>query len=68
VRRHLRALLFLVYVAAYGSFIAVTVAAPHVLAAPAPGGVNVAVAWGMGLILLAFVTALAALAMPESDR
>ena len=68
MRRHLRALLFLAYVAAYGSFIGVAVAAPQVLAAPAPGGVNLAVAWGMGLILLAFVTALAALAMPEGDR
>jgi hypothetical protein len=68
VRRHLRALLFLVYVSAYGAFIGVTVAAPHVLARPAPGGVNVAVAWGMGLILLAFVTALAALAMPGGER
>jgi len=60
--------LFLAYVAAYGSFIGVTVAAPDVLARPAPGGINVAVAWGMGLILLAFVTALAALAMPEGER
>ena len=61
-------MLFLAYVAAYGSFIGVTVAAPDVLARPAPGGINVAVAWGMGLILLAFVTALAALAMPEGER
>ena len=68
MRRRLRPVLFLTYVAAYGSFIGVTVAAPGVLAKQVPGGVNVAVAWGMGLILLAFVTAVAALAIPEGDR
>ncbi|MBU3682455.1 MAG: DUF485 domain-containing protein [Phycisphaerales bacterium] len=68
VRRLLRPVLFLAYLAAYGSFIGVTVMAPDVLATPAPGGVNLAVAWGMGLILLAFITAIAALAMPEEDR
>ena len=68
MRRFLRPILLVVYVAAYGSFIGVTVTAPEALARPAPGGINVAVAWGMGLILLAFVTALASLAMPEGDR
>jgi anaerobic C4-dicarboxylate transporter len=29
------------------------------------GGVNLAVAWGFGLIVLAFVVALAALRLPE---
>ena len=68
MRRHLRPILLVAYVAAYGSFIAVTVTAPDTLARPMPGGVNVAVAWGMGLILLAFVTAVASLAIPERER
>ena len=66
VRRRLRPILFVTYVLAYGSFIAAAVLAPDVLARPAIDGVNVAVAWGMGLIALAFVTAVAALAMPEA--
>lgn len=68
MRRHLRPILLVTYVAAYGSFIAVTVAAPDTLARQMPGGVNMAVACGMGLILLAFVTAVASLAIPERER
>lgn len=53
------------YVLAYGGFIGVTVLSPGTLAARVPGGVNLAVAWGMGLIALAFLVALAALRLPE---
>jgi uncharacterized membrane protein (DUF485 family) len=41
------------------------VAAPGLLAVRVAGGVNLAVAWGLGLIALAFVVALAALRLPE---
>ena len=68
MRRHLRPILLVAYVAAYGSFIVITVVAPDTLARQMPGGVNMAVAWGMGLILLAFVTAVASLAIPERER
>lgn len=53
------------YVTAYGGFIGVAVAAPGLLGIRVVGGVNLAVAWGFGLILLAFVVALAALRLPE---
>lgn len=53
------------YVAAYGGFIGTAVAAPGLLAVRVAGGVNLAVAWGLGLIALAFVVALAALRLPE---
>ena len=59
--------LLAVYVVAYGGFIGVTVAAPGLLAMRVAGGVNLAVAWGFALIVLAFVVALAALTLPE-DR
>lgn len=55
------------YVLAYGGFIGVTVLSPATLAVRMPGGVNLAVAWGMGLILLAVCVALASLRLPE-DR
>ncbi len=55
------------YVVAYGGFIAVAVAAPGLLGTRIAGGLNLAVAWGFGLIVLAFVVALAALRLPE-DR
>jgi uncharacterized membrane protein (DUF485 family) len=52
-------------VLAYGGFIGVAVAAPGLFAADVAGGVNLAVAWGFGLIVLAFAVALAALRLPE---
>lgn len=57
--------LLAIYVVAYGGFIAVTVAAPALLAVRVAGGVNLAVVWGFALIILAFVIALAALTLPE---
>ena len=53
------------YVCAYGGFIAVTVAAPGTLALRTVAGLNLAVAWGLGLIALAFVIAVAAIRLPE---
>jgi uncharacterized membrane protein (DUF485 family) len=57
--------LLAVYVIAYGGFIGVTVTAPGLLAVHVVGGVNLAVTWGLALIVLAFVVALAALRLPE---
>ena len=53
------------YIAAYGGFIGVAVAAPALLATAVIGGINLAVVWGFALIVLAFVIALAALRLPE---
>ena len=53
------------YIAAYGGFIGVAVAAPTFLATAVIGGINLAVVWGFALIVLAFVIALAALRLPE---
>ena len=60
-----RWVLLALYVLAYGGFIAVAVAAPGLLGVRIAGGLNLAVAWGFGLIVLAFVVALAALRLPE---
>ena len=53
------------YIAAYGGFIGVAVTAPSLLATTVIGGINLAVVWGVALIVLAFVIALAALRLPE---
>jgi uncharacterized membrane protein (DUF485 family) len=63
--RRRRWALLTVYVLGYGGFIGVAVAAPGLFAADVAGGVNLAVAWGFGLIVLAFAVALAALRLPE---
>lgn len=55
------------YVIAYGGFIGVAVAAPGLMGVRVVGGVNLAVAWGFGLIVLAFVVALASLRLPEES-
>jgi len=49
--------LFLVYVALYGGFMYMAAFRPDIMKDLAPGGVNVAIAYGMGLILAAFVLA-----------
>lgn len=49
--------LFAVYVALYFGFIYLATFQPGILAAEAPGGANWAVAYGLGLILAAFVLA-----------
>ncbi len=53
------------YITAYGGFIGVAVAAPALLGISVIGGINLAVIWGLALIVLAFVIALAALQLPE---
>ena len=50
--------LFSIYVALYGGFVYLAVFKPAVMAALAPGGVNVAIAYGFGLIIAALVLAL----------
>ena len=49
--------LFSVYLAFYAGFVGLAAFTPDAMAAPALGGVNVAVCYGMGLILAAFVVA-----------
>lgn len=59
--RNMRAglVLFAVYLLMYGSFVVLHTFFPSVMAGPAGGlGVNVAVAYGMALIVAAFVLAL----------
>jgi uncharacterized membrane protein (DUF485 family) len=60
--------LFFVYLALYGGFVAVAVVDPPVMGRPAVAGVNLAVCWGFGLIVGAFVLALVymALCRPEA--
>ena len=51
--------LFWVYVALYGGFMALVLARPDLLSLRPFGGVNLAIAAGMGLIAAAFVLAVA---------
>lgn len=50
--------LFAVYVALYGGFISLAVFSPEKLAAPAVGGVNLAIVYGFTLIVAALALAL----------
>jgi len=50
--------LFLIYVLLYGGFMALNAFAPQVMSKPALGGVNVAILYGLGLIVAAFLLAL----------
>ncbi len=50
--------LFAVYVLLYGGFVALNAFKPALMAAPWLGGVNLAVGYGLGLILGAIVVAL----------
>lgn len=59
--------LFLVYVAFYAGFVILSAFRPGAMAADV-GGVNLAIAYGMGLILLAFVLALVYMAMTVRDH
>ena len=56
-RARLGFVLFWVYVALYVGFIAVVVFRPDLLAARPLGGVNLAIAWGLGLIGAAILLA-----------
>lgn len=51
-------LLFVVYVVFYGGFMALSAFAPAVMSRPTLGGVNLAIAYGFALIVLALVLAL----------
>lgn len=61
--------LFLLYFVIYGGFIGMSAFAPEAMATPVPAasGINVAVVYGLGLILSAFVFAVVyvALCRPE---
>jgi uncharacterized membrane protein (DUF485 family) len=50
--------LFLVYVILYGGFMGLAAFAPQVMAKKPFGGVNLAILYGLGLIVAAFVLAL----------
>ena len=50
--------LFAIYVALYGGFVFLAVFKTSILSALAPGGVNIAIAYGFGLIGSALVLAL----------
>lgn len=56
-RMRVSSVLLLLFLMAYGGFMAVTVLRPELLAKKTGVG-NVAVAWGLGIIGLAFVVAL----------
>jgi len=49
--------LFFIYLAFYGGFVGLAAFGPNAMAAPALGGVNFAVCYGMALIFAAFVVA-----------
>jgi uncharacterized membrane protein (DUF485 family) len=59
--------LFLVYVIFYAGFIAISAFKFDALRANI-GGVNLAIAYGMGLILLAFLLALVYMGITRNDR
>jgi len=50
--------LFLLYLAAYGVFVAINAFWPDVMKTPAIAGVNLAIVYGFGLIVGAFVLAM----------
>lgn len=51
-------ILFFVYLAAYGGFMGLSAFAPQLMARPVLAGVNLAIVYGLGLILGAVVLAL----------
>lgn len=59
--------LFVVYLAGYAGFMYLAAFRPSRLAAEVVGGVNLAVVYGMALILAAFVLALLYLFAPVDD-
>lgn len=58
-KRRLGVLYFLIYSIVYVGFVIVNLVSPTLMAAPVLGGLNFAVVYGFGLIILAFVLALA---------
>jgi len=57
-KRRLGVVMFLIYAAVYAAFTAVNVLSPRSMETPILGGQNVAVVYGFGLIVLAFLMAL----------
>jgi uncharacterized membrane protein (DUF485 family) len=60
--------LFALYCVAYGTFIGVNVVSPQFMPVPILAGVNLAIIFGLGLILLAFVLSLVYLGIAKSGR
>ena len=58
-KRRLGVILFFVYAAIYSAFVILNLVAPSVMDATLFAGLNVAVIYGFGLILLALILALA---------
>ena len=50
--------LFILYLLVYGAFVAINAFWPDVMSDVQVGGVNLAVSYGLGLIMLAFILAL----------
>src|SRR5437868_3553892 len=61
--------LFAIYLALYGGFVALNAFAPQRMGEPALAGINLAIVYGFGLILAALVLALVymALCRPSDD-
>lgn len=59
--------LFAMYVALYAAFIGLATFRPELLAAPAPGGGNWAIAFGLGLIGAAFLLSLVYMVLCSRD-
>jgi uncharacterized membrane protein (DUF485 family) len=59
--------LFFLYLAIYGAFVYLSAFRPQLMAQPALAGVNLAVVYGFGLILGAFVLAILYMALCKSE-
>jgi uncharacterized membrane protein (DUF485 family) len=60
--------LFVIYLATYVGFVILSAMSPDVMKRPALGGVNVAVLYGFGLILGAFVISIVYMLLCRSPR
>ena len=60
--------LFAVYCVIYGAFVGLSAFAPQMMAKPVMGGVNLAIVYGFGLILIAIVLALVYAWLCREDR
>lgn len=60
--------LFAVYLAAYVSFVVLAAMSPDIMGRPAWGGVNIAVLYGFGLILGAFIVSIIYMFLCRSPR
>jgi uncharacterized membrane protein (DUF485 family) len=61
-------ILIILYVFLYAGFILLVVAAPKLIASPAIAGVNLAIVYGFGLIVAAFVLAIIYSAMCRGGK